>query len=126
MTRFTLHAVFLATGLILAGLILANPSLADDQQDHRPRPASAGSGRKSCPCRHCWHASSSSIPARSWRSNWKTPARSLGAYQIKLLRSNGALVKLEIDARDGSILRSKTKNQSRQGEPLPCASCRSR
>jgi uncharacterized membrane protein YkoI len=38
-------------------------------------------------------------------------------YEIKLLRSDGRLMKLDIDARDGSILRSKTKDASRQGEP---------
>ncbi len=40
-------------------------------------------------------------------------------YEIKLLRKGGALVKLKIHARDGTILGFKEKNDKphRQGEP---------
>ena len=40
-------------------------------------------------------------------------------YEIKLLRKGGALVKLKIQARDGTILGFKEKNDKphRQGEP---------
>ncbi len=34
-------------------------------------------------------------------------------YELKLLRNSGALVKLEVDARDGSVLRRKGEPQDR-------------
>ena len=37
-------------------------------------------------------------------------------YEIKLLRSGGALVKLRVDARDGSIIGVKGRKDHRQGE----------
>ncbi|MDQ1316188.1 MAG: hypothetical protein QG662_2297 [Pseudomonadota bacterium] len=39
-------------------------------------------------------------------------------YEIKVLRSGGALIKLEIDARDGALLGIKgPKDKGRRGEP---------
>lgn len=34
-------------------------------------------------------------------------------YEIRLLRSGGVLVRLEVDARDGAVLRIKTREPSR-------------
>lgn len=34
-------------------------------------------------------------------------------YEIKLLRAGGALVKLEVDARDGSVLRVKQRDKGK-------------
>jgi len=115
MPRFTLHAVFLATGLILAGLILANPSLADDRQDH-DRARQALEAKEILPLQTLLARIQRQHPGQIMEVELERE-HGRWRYEIKLLRSNGALVKLEIDARDGSILRSKTKNQSRHGEP---------
>lgn len=37
-------------------------------------------------------------------------------YEIKLLRSGGALLKLEVDARDGTLLRSRQRGNTEHGE----------
>ena len=40
-------------------------------------------------------------------------------YEIKLLRSNGALVKLKLDARDGTLVTQKGRDQRRNAAPAP-------
>jgi uncharacterized membrane protein YkoI len=37
-------------------------------------------------------------------------------YKVKVLRTGGALVKLKVDARDGTVLGSKSRNQPPAGE----------
>lgn len=37
-------------------------------------------------------------------------------YEIKILRTGGALVKLKVDARDGTVLGSKSRNPPPAGE----------
>jgi uncharacterized membrane protein YkoI len=37
-------------------------------------------------------------------------------YEIKVLRTGGALVKLKVDARDGTVLGSKSRNQPPAGD----------
>jgi uncharacterized membrane protein YkoI len=37
-------------------------------------------------------------------------------YKVKVLRSGGALVRLKVDARDGTVLGSKSRNHSPAGE----------
>jgi uncharacterized membrane protein YkoI len=37
-------------------------------------------------------------------------------YDIKVLRSSGALVKLKVDAHDGTVLGSKSRNHPQPGE----------
>jgi len=115
MPRITLYAVFLATGLILAGLILANPSLADDRQDH-DRARQALEAKEILPLQTLLARIQRQHPVQIMEVELENE-HGRWRYEIKLLRSDGALVKLEIDARDGSILRSKAKNAARQGEP---------
>ena len=37
-------------------------------------------------------------------------------YKVKVLRTGGALVKLKVDARDGTVLGSKSRNPPQTGE----------
>ena len=37
-------------------------------------------------------------------------------YKVKILRSGGALVRLKVDARDGTVLGSQSRNHSPAGE----------
>jgi len=115
MPRITLYAVFLATGLILAGLIPAKPSLADDRQDH-DRARQALEAKEILPLQTLLARIERQHPGQIMEVELERE-HGRWRYEIKLLRSDGALVKLEIDARDGSILRSKAKNAARQGEP---------
>lgn len=43
-------------------------------------------------------------------------------YEIKLLRTNGALVKLKLDARDGTLIPQKGRDRRRDTPPTPAAS----
>lgn len=115
MPRITLHGILPAAGLILSGLILANPSLADDRQDH-DRARQALEAKEILPLQTLLASIERQHPGQIMEVELERE-HGRWRYEIKLLRSNGSLVKLEIDARDGSILRSKTKNQLRQGEP---------
>lgn len=36
-------------------------------------------------------------------------------YEIRLLRESGELVKLELDARDGSLLRARSRDRDKEG-----------
>jgi uncharacterized membrane protein YkoI len=115
MPRTTLYAVFLVTGLILAGLILANPSLADDRQDH-DRARQALEAKEILPLQTLLARIERQHPGQIMEVELERE-HGRWRYEIKLLRSDGRLMKLDIDARDGSILRSKTKDASRHGEP---------
>lgn len=43
-------------------------------------------------------------------------------YEIKLLRTNGALVKLKLDARDGTLITQKGRDRRHDAAPTPPAS----
>lgn len=45
--------------------------------------------------------------------------RKLWIYKIKVLRSGGTLIKLKLDARDGSVLGSKTRGRHSNESPSP-------
>jgi uncharacterized membrane protein YkoI len=114
MPRITLHAVFLAAGLILAGLIPANPSLADDRHDH-DRARQALEAKEILPLQTILSRIERQHPGQIMEVELERE-HGRWRYEIKLLRSDGALMKLEIDARDGSLLRSRTKQESRRGD----------
>lgn len=42
-------------------------------------------------------------------------------YEVKVLRSGGSLIKLKVDARDGTILRGKDQGKHRSEGPQPKA-----
>lgn len=115
MPRITLYGAFLAAGLILAGLILANPSLADDRHDH-DRARQALEAKEILPLQTILARIERQHPGQIMEVELERE-HGRWRYEIKLLRSDGTLMKLEIDARDGSILHSRTKKTSRHGEP---------
>jgi len=110
MPRITFYGVFLAAGLILAG-----PNLADDRQDH-DRARQALEAGEILPLQTLLTRIERQHPGQIMEVELERE-QGRWRYEIKLLRSDGALVKLEFDGRDGSLLHSKTKNASRHGEP---------
>lgn len=103
----------MAAGLILAGLILANPSLADDRHDH-DRARQALEAKEILSLRTLLARIERQHPGQIMEVELERE-HGRWRYEIKLLQTDGALVKLEFDARDGSLLRSKTKKN--HGEP---------
>jgi uncharacterized membrane protein YkoI len=114
MPRITLYGVFLAAGLILAGLILANPSLADDRHDH-DRARQALEAKEILPLRTLLARIERQHPGQIMEVELERE-HGRWRYEIKLLRKDGALVKLEVDAQNGNLLRSRTKKEPRRGE----------
>ena len=81
----------------------AGASQAGDGHDHDRARQALEAGEIAAACGRSWNGSSATIRGRSWKSNWSAKdARWI--YEIKLLRTGGSLVKLEVDARDGSII----------------------
>jgi uncharacterized membrane protein YkoI len=115
MPQTTLYGVLLPAGLILTGLILANPSLADDRHDH-DRARQALEAKEILPLQTILARIERQHPGQIMEVELERE-HGRWRYEIKLLRNDGRLMKLDIDARDGSILRTKSKDASSHGEP---------
>ena len=97
----------LCAGLLLT---LAGPGWADDDHDRARRALEAG---EILPLRTILHRVEREHPGRIMEVELEDKDN-LWLYEIKLLRGDGTLVKLKVDARDGRLLDRKIKDHARK------------
>lgn len=109
----------LAAGLILAVLVAlgARPGLASDGQHDHDRARQALEAGEVLPLRTILDRVEREHPGQIMEVELERK-RDRWIYEIKLLRGDGALVKLEIDARNGSVLgiKGRAERQRRHGD----------
>ncbi len=105
------------TGLVLLAMLGPMNSYAGDNSDH-DRARQAVEAGDVLPLRTILDRVEREYPGQVMEVELDRE-RDEWVYEIKLLRKGGALMKLKIHARDGTILGFKEKNDKprRQGEP---------
>jgi uncharacterized membrane protein YkoI len=100
------HRALLAATLLFLGVA---PSIADDDHDRARRALEAG---EIMPLRAVIERVEADYPGQIIEVELERDDGSW-LYEIKLLRSGGALVKLKIDARDGTLIGIKGRDVGR-------------
>lgn len=92
---------------LLLGLLLAGPAQAGDERDH-DRARQALEAGEVLPLRTLLERIERDHPGQIMEVELERKGAGW-IYEVKLLKTGGALVKLKIDARNGAVLGSKEK-----------------